>query len=149
MAKRSQKRSPTELRPIMTRMPEKLRRRLEAAAKRQERSLNAEINYRLETSFAFEGAYGDDNHRRFDNEMFVGFEAAGAAAAGSRGIDGDWVDDAESYSAAMFGALEALILASPCPLDPETIEVQFKQMKVRIVGRELYRKFRRQERGNG
>jgi hypothetical protein len=40
-----------ELRPVMTRLPEKLRRRLEKAASANQRSMNAEIIYRLEESF--------------------------------------------------------------------------------------------------
>ena len=44
-------RKPTELRPIMTRVPEGLRRKLEREAKRNDRSMNAEIIHRLEQSF--------------------------------------------------------------------------------------------------
>jgi Arc-like DNA binding domain len=40
-------RKPTELRPIMARLPEGLRRRLEREAKRNNRSMNAEIINRL------------------------------------------------------------------------------------------------------
>jgi Arc-like DNA binding dprotein len=57
-------RKPQELRPVMTRIPEALRRRLERAAERNNRSMNTEIIHRLEESFAIEAA-----------------EAAGAAAA--------------------------------------------------------------------
>src|SRR5262245_43718008 len=44
-------RKPTELRPLMTRIPERLRRQLEKAAVRIDRSMNAEIIHRLEQSF--------------------------------------------------------------------------------------------------
>jgi Arc-like DNA binding domain len=43
-----------ELRPVMTRIPETLRRRLERAAMRNNRSMNTEIIHRLEGSFAEE-----------------------------------------------------------------------------------------------
>ena len=40
-----------ELRPVMTRLPEKLRARLERAALKAKRSMNAEIIHRLQESF--------------------------------------------------------------------------------------------------
>jgi hypothetical protein len=40
-----------ELRPVMTRIPERLRRRLEREARWHRRSMNAEINHRLQASF--------------------------------------------------------------------------------------------------
>jgi phosphoenolpyruvate carboxylase len=40
-----------ELRPVMTRLPEGLRRRLEREAEENGRSMNAEIIYRLQQSF--------------------------------------------------------------------------------------------------
>lgn len=40
-----------ELRPVMTRLPEELRRRLERVAWASQRSMNAEIIHRLELSF--------------------------------------------------------------------------------------------------
>ena len=40
-----------ELRPVMTRLPEGLRRRLEREAKQNGRSMNAEIIHRLEQTF--------------------------------------------------------------------------------------------------
>jgi hypothetical protein len=43
-----------ELRPVMTRIPETLRRRLERAAARNNRSMNTEIIHRLERSFRWE-----------------------------------------------------------------------------------------------
>jgi hypothetical protein len=47
-------RKATELRPVMTRIPEGLRRRLERAASNNDRSMNAEIMSRLEESFEHE-----------------------------------------------------------------------------------------------
>jgi plasmid stability protein len=44
-------RKPNELRPIMTRVPEALRQRLEREAERNGRSMNAEVIHRLEQSF--------------------------------------------------------------------------------------------------
>lgn len=44
-------RKATELRPLMLRIPEGLRRRLEKEAARTDRSMNAEITHRLERSF--------------------------------------------------------------------------------------------------
>ena len=43
---------PTDLRPVMTRIPEGLRRRLAKEAARSDRSMNAEIIHRLEQSFS-------------------------------------------------------------------------------------------------
>jgi Arc-like DNA binding domain len=40
-----------ELRPVMTRIPERLRRQLEREAEKNRRSMNAEIIHRLEQSF--------------------------------------------------------------------------------------------------
>jgi Arc-like DNA binding domain len=42
----------TELRPVMVRLPETLRRRVERDAERNGRSMNTEIIHRLEQSFA-------------------------------------------------------------------------------------------------
>jgi Arc-like DNA binding domain len=44
-------RKPTELRPLMVRIPESLRRKLEREAAKQDRSMNAEIIHRLDQSF--------------------------------------------------------------------------------------------------
>ena len=44
-------RKPTELRPLMVRIPESLRRKLEREAAKQDRSMNAEIIQRLDQSF--------------------------------------------------------------------------------------------------
>jgi hypothetical protein len=44
-------RKPTDTVPLMLRLPENLRRRIEHSAKKQQRSLNAEIIHRLEESF--------------------------------------------------------------------------------------------------
>src|SRR5262245_13909891 len=43
-------RKPAELRPLMTRVPERLRRKLEREANRNDRSMNSEIVSRLERS---------------------------------------------------------------------------------------------------
>jgi plasmid stability protein len=48
-------RKPTELRPLMIRIPEGLRRKLEKEAARQTRSMNAEIIHRLNQSFPIPG----------------------------------------------------------------------------------------------
>ena len=45
-------RKPTELRPLMVRIPESLRRKLEKEAARQDRSMNTEIIHRLDQSFS-------------------------------------------------------------------------------------------------
>jgi Arc-like DNA binding domain len=47
-------RKPTELRPIMTRIPEGLRKALARSAKANRRSMNAEIIHRLTQSFVSE-----------------------------------------------------------------------------------------------
>src|SRR5215831_5826650 len=47
----ARKRREQELRPVMTRIPERLRRRLEREAERVGRLMNAEIIHRLEQSF--------------------------------------------------------------------------------------------------
>jgi plasmid stability protein len=61
-------RKPTELRPVMTRLPERLRARLEREAARNDRSMNAEIIHRLEQSF-----------RKEDQNIFVVTSAENAA----------------------------------------------------------------------
>jgi hypothetical protein len=59
-------RKPTELRPLMTRIPERLRRRLEKAAARIDRSMNAEIIHRLEQSFE-----RDDAAKRLEHALLA------------------------------------------------------------------------------
>jgi plasmid stability protein len=44
-------RKPTELRPLMLRIPEALRKRIEVEATKNDRSMNAEIIHRLQDSF--------------------------------------------------------------------------------------------------
>lgn len=59
-----------ELRPLMTRIPESLRSRLEKSAARSLRSMNAEIIYRLEESY-----------RREEREQIIGLAAQQATTA--------------------------------------------------------------------
>jgi plasmid stability protein len=59
-----------ELRPLMTRIPESLRARLEKSAARSHRSMNAELIYRLEESY-----------RREEREQIIGLAAQQATTA--------------------------------------------------------------------
>ena len=84
-----------ELRPLMARIPEGLRRKLEREAERNNRSLNAELIHRLGESFAKEdrfdellkAAFGDDRNVA----LFRRFAAAIAEAEQRMGKK--WHDD--------------------------------------------------------
>jgi Arc-like DNA binding domain len=61
-----------ELRPVMTRIPERLRRRLEREAKWHRRSMNAEIVHRLQESFDgpdYAGAIASDVASEIGSEL--------------------------------------------------------------------------------
>jgi len=81
-----------ELRPVMTRIPEGLRRRLEREAEQNRRSMNAEIIKRLERSFEqvdkIEEIFGGaDKFALF--QMLAGAIGMVEAKAGSRWTDPD------------------------------------------------------------
>jgi len=65
-------RKPHDLRPVMTRLPEALCRRLEREAAREGRSMNAEIIHRLQQSLqASDQASGlDDRVRKLEQAIF-------------------------------------------------------------------------------
>jgi len=72
-----------ELRPVMTRIPEGLRRRLEREAKWHRRSMNAEIIHRLQESFDLPdhaAAIADDINSELSSGFSAAMERTGAAA---------------------------------------------------------------------
>ena len=76
-------RKPTELRPLMIRIPESLRRKLEREAARQDRSMNAEIIHRLDESFSLPGlAQATANATTVLEKLTL---ASSAAIGGARG----------------------------------------------------------------
>ena len=133
----------TELRPLMTRIPEKLRARLARAAKRQDRSMNAEINYRLESSFSFEDAFGSPEMKDIAIQMSVAFDSAGAGAAYSKGLKGDWVADPACYRAAMFGVIRTLMLRNgEAMLDLNEAMLEVENLKGALATQIIRRKVR-------
>ena len=133
MKKKSVKKS-DELRPLMTRLPERLRARLARDAKRNERSLNAEINYRLEKSLSYEAAFSGERMRAIAIEISTAFESAGAGEAYNRGLEGDWLDDPDCWRVASFAVLKMLMLRNPEPtLDPDRMLMQCEALKMAVV----------------
>ena len=65
---------PNELVPLMTRLPEALRRRLEQAAAKSGRSMNGELIYRLQESFSKED-------RKEETKKIVGLAVQQSTAA--------------------------------------------------------------------
>jgi plasmid stability protein len=61
-----------DLRPVMTRLPETLCRRLEREAAREGRSMNAEIIHRLQRSFqaSDQGSDLEDRVRKLEREIY-------------------------------------------------------------------------------
>jgi len=72
---------PHELRPIMTRLPESLRSRLEKSAALEGRSMNAEIIHRLEQSFAKEKERGLEHRINSATQEVVNLATQQATAA--------------------------------------------------------------------
>ena len=62
-------RKPAELAPIMTRIPERLRRRLEKEAAENGRSMNSEIIHRLESSFDLQDFFAKTLMLAFGQEI--------------------------------------------------------------------------------
>jgi hypothetical protein len=74
-----------ELRPIMVRIPEKLRKRIEREAAKSDRSMNAEMNARLERSFDAEDVIKDA--RRLYAEASAAKDAARVQAIRQAGFN--------------------------------------------------------------
>jgi len=125
---------PTDLRPLSVRMPEKLRARLDQASKRHDRSMNAEILYRLENSFTYENAFDSGELYDIAIEMIVAFRSAGAGAAYSNGHGVDWLSDPHCYRTAAFAVLNTLMLREPeAARDPEEVLLQCEALKSAIL----------------
>lgn len=69
-------RKPQELRPVMTRIPEGLRRRLEREAARNGRSMNTEIIHRLQRTLAIDDSTAATNMLDFFRGLGVEISAA-------------------------------------------------------------------------
>jgi Arc-like DNA binding domain len=78
-----------ELRPVMTRIPEGLRRRLEREARWHRRSMNAEIVARLQESFDgpdYAGAIASDVASEIESEFYGVFESLKEIQSQNRAI---------------------------------------------------------------
>jgi len=78
-----------ELRPVMTRIPEGLRRRLEREAKWRRRSMNAEIVSRLQQSFDIPdqaGAIASDIASEIESELYRVYERLDEIQSQNRAI---------------------------------------------------------------
>jgi len=128
------KKKPTELRPVMVRIPERLRGRLARTAKQNDRSMNSEMIFRLEGSFTQEDAFGSGELRAIAIAMSAAFASAGAGAAYSNSVEGDWVDDPASYRAAAFGVLKALMLRNgEAALDMQSMMNECDRLKAAVA----------------
>jgi hypothetical protein len=133
------KRAKSAIAQLKLRIGARLRAGLERAAKANDRSMNAEISYRLERSLADEAALGGAEMRGQAVRMFTAFNTAGAAAAYSKGLEADeaWIDDHDCYRTAMFGVVEALLLRNPASRDAHAMMLELERLKGHILTRVL------------
>ena len=96
----------------MTRLPERLRARLEREGKRNDRSMNAEITHRLEESLAEQDALGGPDLQRIALMMATSFHHAGDMLSKGK-PPAEWLRDPECYREAAFAVMNALILSMP------------------------------------
>src|SRR5262249_17379049 len=85
---------------------------LEAAAKKRGTSFNLEAATRIGKSFAEEAQFGGEDGRWLLYFITTAFILAGNREAGKREIS-EWIKEPKAYVAAMFGALEAMMVAQP------------------------------------
>ncbi len=123
-----------ELRPIMTRLPEGLRRRLAGAAKKTGQSMNSEITSRLEKSFSEEDIFGGFEGRQAALLMATAFLMAGNRAAGPGVKVSSWINDAEIFNAATLGVIETLRVHQPSAALDNTMQGN-DSPKVRLMQR--------------
>ena len=120
-------RKATELRPVMTRLPERLRARLEKAASKNDESMNSEIIRRLERSFGDEDivaeALGGPELRNLALLLISSFAFTGQqyAAANSHPewTTKDWLTDQDCYRAAAVKVATILMEGMPQPTPEE------------------------------
>ena len=98
------------------RVKEPLRARLEREAKRNDRSMNAEITSRLEESFTKQDAAGGPELQRIALMMATSFHHAGDLFSKGK-PPAEWLRDPECFREAVFGVVNALILVMPNPED--------------------------------
>jgi hypothetical protein len=79
--------------------------------------MNAEISYRLESSFVHERALGGGALTDMALRMAIAFSNAGAAAAAAsrhpKWTPEEWVQDPDCYRTAMFGVIRSLLEGYP------------------------------------
>jgi Arc-like DNA binding domain len=121
----------TELRPIMTRIPERLRRRLERAAQHNDRSMNAEISFRLEKSFSIDDAFGGPELRQIATLMAASFNYAGWVSSGGK-APGDWIKDPINYGSAIVGTVKALLIGLP-NATPADVALLFERVRMQVA----------------
>jgi hypothetical protein len=120
---------------VKIRLATELVSRLETAAKKRKVSFNHEAASRLGKSFAEEDAFGGEEGRRLLYFIASAFLLGGRGASGGREIS-QWINEPKAYAAAMFGVLEALMVAQP-GVSLETCELQIKSLRGRIATRLL------------
>src|SRR5262249_26836908 len=99
----------------------------ESAAKRKPvQSMNAEAVSRLNKSFAEEDAFGGEDGRRLLYFIASAFIHAGKSEAGKRRVS-EWIGEPRAYVAAMFGTLEAMLVAQ-ANVSREKLDKQMKLM---------------------
>ena len=127
-------RKPTELRPLMVRMPERLRARLEREASRSDRSMNTEIVRRLEASLSSEDAHGGPELKHIATMMAASFAYAGHAHNPKQPAS-RWINDPDAYAKAVAAVVEQLLLWLPADRDPAIAIQIFETVKRRIMTR--------------
>jgi hypothetical protein len=96
--------------PLSFRTTSRIRELMEEAAAGSGRSLAAEVEYRLETSFAHDHAFGNAELRRLTFAMVIAFERAARFNATN---GKDWTEDLDSYFAGMVAVLDTLLINAP------------------------------------
>ena len=128
---------------IKIRLAAELLANLEAAAKKSGRSFNAEAVARLGQSFAEEKAFGGEAGRRLLYFVTTAFVFAGEGYYYAQQLKAPpssgpkvsvWINDPQTYAAAMMGAIEALILGQP-DATVENCMLQLKSLAARIQTR--------------
>jgi hypothetical protein len=127
--------------PLNLRMNAALHDQLEAATKTSGRSLTQEATGRLARSFEQDAVFGDPEVRRSAIAMAVAFELAGRWH--SDGKPG-WTRNRDAYRAAMFGAIDALLIGMPDMTEHE-IALEIEGLKARFLGRILNRRLQEQD----
>jgi hypothetical protein len=96
--------------PLSFRTTPRIRELLLEAATASGRSLAQEVEYRLESTFSHDRAFGNAELRRLTLAMAIAFERAARFNATN---GKDWTEDLDSYFAGMVAVLDTLLINAP------------------------------------